>query len=160
MGRRAMLVFAAAVVLGTSCKGCRGCEDDDESEEQEERDMQRDHFWRAELVLVGQGNVKSVVPAFDCTADGVAQRGECGPRLVRFKELAPPMMEARPAAGWRLEHWDSRIREPDGGAHPRAGPMPDGRFYLNGFGYTDTGQLETVTAVFVPDGDAHDGEHP
>ena len=26
--------------------------------------------------------------------------------------------------------------------------MPDGRVYLNGFGYEDTGELETVTAVF------------
>jgi hypothetical protein len=29
--------------------------------------------------------------------------------------------------------------------------MPDGRFYLNGFGYEDTGELDTVTAVFVRD---------
>lgn len=42
------------------------------------------------------------------------------------------------------------------------GPMPDGRVYLDGFGYRDTGQLETVTAVFVPDSDAgaQPGVHP
>ena len=34
----------------------------------------------------------------------------------------------------------------------RSGRMPDGRLYMNGFGYEDTGQLETVTAVFVATG--------
>jgi hypothetical protein len=96
--------------------------------------------------------VKTFVDAFDCTSDGTTQRGVCGPKLVRFKELAPPTMEARPAPGWRFDHWDALIREPDGSTHGRAGPMPDGRVYLNGFGYSDTGQLETVTAVFVQDG--------
>ena len=157
MGPRAMLLLAALLVLGA---GCRSCKDDDEEEEQEELNMQRDHFWRAQIAIVGRGSVKPVVAAFDCTSDGVAQRGECGPRLVRFKELKPPMMEALAAPGWRFDRWDSLVREPDGGTHRRAGPMPDGRFYLNGSGYTDTGQSETVTAVFVPDGDAHEGVHP
>ena len=39
--------------------------------------------------------------------------------------------------------------------------MPDGRVYLDGFGYSDTGELETVTAVFVPvAGDAQLGVQP
>ena len=37
-----------------------------------------------------------------------------------------------------------------GSKRPRAGPMPDGDVYLDGFGYADTGELETVTAVFTP----------
>jgi hypothetical protein len=28
--------------------------------------------------------------------------------------------------------------------------MPDGRLYLNGFGYRDTGAVETVFALFEP----------
>ena len=32
---------------------------------------------------------------------------------------------------------------------PRIGRPPDGPLYVNGFGYSDTGELETVTAVFV-----------
>jgi hypothetical protein len=152
-----MLLLAAILI---PCTGCRSCKEDDEGEEQEERDMQRDHFWRAQIAIVGKGTVKTVVEAFECTSDGTGQRGECGPKLLRFKELRPPMMEAVPAPGWRLDRWDSLIRDPDGGTHRRAGPMPDGRVYLNGFGYSDTGQIETVTAVFVPDGDAHEGVHP
>lgn len=143
----------AAVVLASllACRGgCRACEHD-EDEEQEERDRQRDHFWRVRIAIVGRGTVATFIQAFDCTSDGAQQHGECGPKLVRFKELAPPTMEARPAPGWRFDHWESVILEPDGGTHGRAGPMPDGRVYLDGFGYSDTGQLETVTAVFVPE---------
>jgi hypothetical protein len=122
---------------------------EEEAEEKEEREMQRDHFWRVQIVVEGQGTVKTFIPAFDCTSDGTTQIGECGPKLVRFKELAPPTMEARPSSGWKLDRWESQIRAPDGSVHPRKGPMPDGRVYLNGFGYEDTGELETVRAVFV-----------
>lgn len=149
-----------ALVTLTGCPGCKACARDDELEEREERDQQRDHFWRAQLVITGHGQVKTVVDAFDCTSDEAGQRGECGPKLVRFKELAPPLMEARPAPGWRFVRWDALIRTPDGGSRPRVGPTPDGRMYLDGFGYSDTGELETVTAVFAPDADAHDGVHP
>lgn len=134
----------------TGCKSCR----EDESEEEEERDLARDHFWRAQITIVGRGTVKTHVDAFDCTSDGTVQRGTCGPKLLKFKELAPPMMEALPAPGWRFDHWEALIHEPDGAAHGRRGPMPDGRLYLDGFGYRDTGQLETVTAIFVRDTDA------
>jgi hypothetical protein len=156
------IALLLAVVILTGCRGCKGCERDDEREEQEERDLQRDHFWRAQIVISGHGQVKTVVAAFDCSSDGTGQRGECGPRLVRFKELAPPLMEARPSAGWRFVRWDVVIHTADGGTRPRVGPMPDGRMYLDGFGYADTGELETVTAVFAPEGDGagQDGVHP
>ena len=158
---RAWLLLASIAVATPSCRGCKGCERDDELEEQEERDMQRDNFWRAQIAITGRGRVKTYIDAFDCSSDGTAQRGECGPKLVRFKELAPPTMQALPAPGWRFDHWDASIRDPDGGVHGRAGRMPDGPVYIDGFGYEDTGQLETVTAVFAPvPGDAQVGVQP
>lgn len=149
---RALLVVAM-VLLPAACKSCKSC-DENESEEEEERERERDHYWRAQIRIVGKGTVKTFIDAFDCTSDGATQSGECGPKLVKFKELRPATMEATPAPGWRLERWESLIRGPDGATSPRSGPMPDGRVYLNGFGYADTGELETVTAVFVatPDG--------
>jgi hypothetical protein len=163
--KRTWLWIGGAMALGlASVGGWRGyesCERDDELEEEEERDMQRDNFWRAQITISGRGQVKTFIDAFDCVSDEAGgQRGDCGPKLVRFKELAPPTMDARPAAGWRFDHWESSIREADGGVHGRPGRMPDGKVYINGFGYADTGQLETVTAVFVPLGDAHDGVQP
>jgi hypothetical protein len=158
---RSSATVAAALLLAMACTGCRSCRED-ESEEQEERDLSRDHYWRAQITIVGQGTVKTSVDAFDCASDGRVQHGTCGPKLVVFKELAPPTMQAIAAPGWRFDHWDALIREPDGAAHGRPGPMPDGRVYLDGFGYRDTGQLETVTAVFVSDADAgaQPGVHP
>lgn len=129
---------------------------EDEREEEEERNAAREHFWRAQIAIVGEGRVKTFIPAYDCTSDGHAQTGDCGPKLVRFKELKPPTMQATPAAGWRFDHWESRIRVPDGGLTTRTGPMPDGPIYVNGFGYSDTGELETVTAVFAR---AVEGDH-
>jgi len=155
----ARLAMVAPLAL-FAVPGCKSCERDHDLEEREEREQQRDHFWRAQIVIAGHGQVKTVVEAFDCTSDGSGQRGECGPKLVRFKELAPPLMEARPAPGWRFARWDAVIRTPDGGSRARVGPMPDGRMYLDGFGYSDTGELETVTAVFAPEADAHDGVQP
>lgn len=146
------LVVACLLVAAANCKKCESCLED-ESEEEEERNAQRDHFWRAQIVVVGKGRVKTFVPAFDCTSDGTTQTGDCGPKLVRFREMKPPMMEATADAGWMFDHWESQIREPDGGMTTRKGPMPDGRIYLNGFGYTDTGELEFVKAVFALDGD-------
>jgi hypothetical protein len=130
--------------------GCKSCEARDREEEMEERERELDHFWRARIVIVGSGQVKTFIHAFDCSSDGGIQDGACGPLLVRFKELAPATMEARPSVGWTFDHWESIIVEPDGATRPRAGRMPDGRVYLNGFGYADTGELEIVTAVFVP----------
>jgi hypothetical protein len=157
--RRTAFVFFALIAV-TGCRGCRGCERDADLEEQEKRDQQRDHFWRAQIEIAGHGRVKTVVDAFDCTSDGSEHRGECGPKLVRFKERAPALMQALPAPGWRFARWEATIHTPDGGTRSRVGPMPDGPTYLDGFGYADTGEIETVTAVFVPDAHAHDGVHP
>ena len=107
-------------------------------------------------MIVGHGAVKTFVDAFDCTGNGTMQWGACGPRLVRFDERHPPVMRATGAPGWRLARWESELREPDGRIKPRALPMPDGRMYIDGFGYADTGELETVTAVFVPVVDGRD----
>jgi hypothetical protein len=124
-------------------------EHEDESEEREEQDKDRDNFWRAQIVIVGQGTVKTFGRTFDCTSDGKKQSGTCGPTLIKFKELQPPLMRATGAAGWRFDHWESSIRERNGSSSPRTGPMPDGEMYMNGFGYADNGALETVKAVFV-----------
>jgi hypothetical protein len=139
----------ACVVALVALSSCARCEKEDEDEENEQ-----DNFWRAQITIVGQGSVATTTKSFDCTSDGSHQTGQCGPLLQRFKELAPPLLNATARRGWRFDHWESLIRAKDGSAAPRQGRMPDGRFYLNGFGYTDTGALETVTAVFVtsPDG--------
>ncbi len=142
------LLAGCFLVAAANCKKCESCVED-EREEEEEKNIARDHFWRAQVTVVGQGRVKTFVPAFDCTSDGTTQSGECGPKLLRFKEMKPPTMEATGAAGWTFDHWESQIRQPDGGMRTRTGPMPDGRIYLNGFGYTDTGEIEFVKAVFT-----------
>jgi hypothetical protein len=142
--------MVAVASLGLSL-GCKACREDDEKEEEEERSLARDHYWRVQVAIAGAGAVRSLpgTGAIDCASDATEQRGQCGPVLLRFKELNPAMLEANPAPGWRLEHWESRTREPDGAVVARRGPMPDGARYVNGFGYADTGALETVTAVFV-----------
>lgn len=151
---------ATLVALVVATAGCKrsaqaivqetpAVHDDDDDEEQEEQDRERDNFWRAQIVIVGAGAVKTTEAGFDCASDGVTQHGQCGPKLLKFKEMRPALLHATPAPGWRLDAWKSLIREPDGTTHPRKGPMPDGVLYLNGFGYADTGELETVTAVFV-----------
>ena len=164
--RRRGALLLALIFLCASCKSCKSCkksaaerareaqegEEDDDEEEQEERDRDRDNFWRARIEITGHGSVKTFIQAFDCTSDGVTQMGECGPKLVKFKEMQPATMKATAAPGWRFDRWDSQIREPDGSVVGRPGRMPDGIIYLNGFGYTDTGELETVKAIFVEDG--------
>jgi hypothetical protein len=146
----ASAIALAGLNVGLGCK----CREDDAKEEEEERNSSRDHYWRADLKIVGAGAVRTNTPGIDCTSDGTLRRGACGPLLMRFTERNPAMMEATPAPGWRLDHWESRTREPDGSVVGRRGPMPDGARYVNGFGYTDTGESETVTAVFVASGDA------
>ena len=146
------ILFAIVIAASPSAiTGCKSCHWDSEEEEQEELNEARNHFWRAQIHIVGRGSVKTRISAFDCTSDGIKTTGACGPKLVTFTELKPPLMEASPAAGWRLDHWESLIRDADGSTAPRKGRMPDGQVYLNGFGYEDTGALETVTAVFVED---------
>ncbi len=162
---RVCLGVCLGACLGGLYAGCKGFRSwvterarelsgEDESEEEEEREAQMDNFWRAQISIQGQGRVKTFIDAFDCVSDGVNQTGICGPKLVRFKEMKPATMQALPAPGWRFDHWDAHMLEPDGAVIPRKGPMPDGKVYLNGFGYADTGELETVIAVFVPEGGA------
>ena len=52
-------------------------------------------------------------------------------------------MRATGAPGWRFDHREAEIRAATGALSRRTGPMPDGRLYLDGFGYTDTGAVET-----------------
>ena len=144
------MIAAVVAPLGA----CKTCHSDDESEEAEERDQQRDNWWRVQVAVTGRGTVTSKDGLIHCSFDEKAGPRACGPVLFRFKELKPPLLDGQPAEGWRLDHWESSVRERDGAVAPRKGPMPDGRYYINGFGYEDTGQLETVTAVFVERSDA------
>jgi len=109
----------------------------EEEEDDDEDAGPRPEFWRAQIAIRGNGRVATPTPTFDCTPHG----GQCGPKLVVFDERKPPLLHATGAPGWRFDHWESSLR---------TGAMPDGEFYLNGFGYADTGQTEMVTAVFVP----------
>lgn len=127
----------------------REAREEAQHEDEEDRNDDRDNYWRVQVSIRGQGRVTTYIDALDCWSDGVAQRGECGPRLLTFKERQPPLMHATGAAGWKLDHWESATREADGTTHPRRGPMPTDRMYMNGFGYIDTGALETVRAIFV-----------
>ncbi|MEO8840015.1 MAG: hypothetical protein ABI704_00500 [Kofleriaceae bacterium] len=119
-----------------------------EEEEEEERDQLRENYWRVQIVVAGAGTVQTSSEVFDCVADGRAQVGMCGPTLVTFDELHPPLLRATAAPGWRFVRWESQVRSPFGFVRSRVGPMPDGMFYVDGFGYSDTGELETVRAVF------------
>jgi hypothetical protein len=131
-----------ALVLIASCH--------DDEEEEEEREQTRDNYWRAQIVVSGAGVVRTTSEVFDCVGDGRVQIGLCGPTLVRFDELHPPLLHAIAAPGWRFEHWEARIRSPFGFTRARPGPMPDAAYYIDGFGYADSGELETVRAVFAP----------
>jgi hypothetical protein len=146
---RAISVLLVACAMA-SCARARSCDGSgDESEEREEQDLLRDHYGRASIEIVGAGRVHTSIDAFDCASDGSTAAGRCGPTLVRFKELAPATMEAIAAPSWRFDHWESSTSAPDASVRLPPGPMPDGRLYLNGFGYADTGEVETVRAVFV-----------
>ncbi len=145
-----LLLLACIAAVPASCRACA------DKEEDEEENVARDNFWRAQIRIVGKGSVSTSAKAFDCRSDGTTQTGKCGPTLLRFKELQPPLLTAIGAPGWRFDHWASMIRTADGKEAPRQGRMPDGRVYLNGFGYSDTGALDTVTPVFVPAPDGGD----
>ena len=84
---------------------CKSCKLDSEEEEQEERERERLHYWRAQIAIVGAGTVKTFIAAFDCASDGATQRGECGPKLVTFKEMQPATMEATAAPGWPIRNF-------------------------------------------------------
>ena len=143
--------------LAITCAACRGRarhqrdDDDPQSDEGggEDEDLTRTNFWRVEVRIIGHGSVSGAVARVDCTSDGAQQRGTCGPTLLRFDELHPPLLRATAGPGWRFSHWEPTIREPDGSMRARHGRLPDGPLYLDGFGYSDTGELEILTAVFV-----------
>lgn len=154
-------IIASLIVVAPACHACHAHErgegkaageddDHDEDEEQEEQNARRLNYWRVQVKLVGQGVVASLGGAIDCSSDPAHDGHACGPQLFTFEELQPPLLRGTGARGWKLARWESQTRQPDGTLTPRAGPMPDGRWYLDGFGYRDTGALETVTAVFVP----------
>lgn len=127
----------ALLAVGITARVAREVDDDDDDDE----DTPRTEYWRAHIAIRGLGRVATTTPtataAFDCSSFG----GDCGPKLVTFTERQPPLLRATGAPGWRFDHWESSLR---------TGAMPDGEFYLNGFGYEDTGQTELVTAVFRP----------
>jgi hypothetical protein len=155
--------FAFSVAVITATGGCRHCgehdsghavaerDDDRATDEGEDSDEARESFWRASVVIVGSGRVTTAVKSFDCVSNGEHQSGQCGPSLVRFAELSPPLLLAEPAAHWHFSHWESVLHEPDGTTRSRSMAWIDGPLYMNAFGYRDTGELETVTAVFVRD---------
>lgn len=128
---------------------------DDESTGEDEA-LARPNFWRVEVRIQGLGSVTGVTAHVDCRDDGHGRQGSCGPVLLRFDELHPPLLRASGAPGWRFDHWTSVIREPDGTTRARTGRMPDGRLYVDGFGYEDTGELESLTAWFVTAPSGHD----
>ena len=152
--RRYRFLLAGLGLVTASCKSCEKPHADDpdvdEGGDPEEQDDSRDNFWRARITIVGSGSVRTETGIVDCTSDGTSVRGACGPQLLRFKERQPPLLHASASRGWRFERWEAVMLEPNGSTRPRAGQMPDGPLYLDGFGYADTGELETVTAVFVP----------
>ena len=148
---------ARTMILAVVLAGCRSCgkssEHDrhvDEGPDSEEAADNRDNFWRARIVIVGHGDASTVDHRFACHGTAAGVTGACGPVLLRFHERQPPLVRATAAPGWRFDHWSSTLTGPDGSTHPRIGRLPDGPLYLNGFGYADTGELDTVTAVFVP----------
>jgi hypothetical protein len=123
---------------------------DDRTEEQEEGEQHLLNYWRVQIKIEGRGTVASAVGGLACASDGERAAGDCGPKLVTFEELRPPLLHAMPAPGWRLARWEATIRSPGGATRQRPPPMPDDEYYLDGFGYSDTRETETVTAVFVP----------
>jgi hypothetical protein len=143
-------LFASLLLVSSLAwvAGCKSCREDDATEEAEEHEALLDEFWRVQVRVEGHGLVSGADGKIRCGSEEHAELRTCGPVLLVFKERTPPLLDGVPDAGWRLDHWESSIRERDGAVGPRKGPMPDGRYYLNGFGYHDSGQLETVTAVF------------
>jgi hypothetical protein len=130
--------------------------EDEREDEDEDKDLHRLNFWRVRIAIVGRGSVEGRVAGIACRSDGTRETGECGPKLLRFEELDPPLLRATGASGWRFSRWEASIRAPDGTLRRRVGAMPDGRYYIDGFGYDDTHELETVTAVFVTAVDGQD----
>ena len=153
-----MSALARALALtAVTCAACHGHirheqNDDDRQGDEgagEDQDLSRANFWRVEVRIIGHGTVSGTLAGIDCTSDGLRAYGTCGPTLLRFDELHPPLRRATGAPGWRFDRWEPAIRERDGSTRARTGRLPDGPVYLDGFGYSDTGELEVLTARFV-----------
>ena len=146
------LAFVAITSAACHRRAHHERDDDDHQTDEgsgEDEDLTRANFWRVEVRIVGRGTVSGAISPIACTNDGAQQRGTCGPTLLQFDEMHPPLLRAAAAPGWRFAHWEPTIRERDGSLHARRGRIPDGPLNLDGFGYSDTGQLEILTAVFV-----------
>jgi hypothetical protein len=130
-------VVAVVAIAGFAAFAIKHHDDDDDDDDDEDAEDAQLNYWRPHVIVIGNGVVASVVAPITCTSSG----GMCGPTLIAFDERRPPLLRAIATPGWRFDHWESSLR---------TGPMPRGKLYINGFGYTDTGQTETVTAVFVP----------
>lgn len=154
---RSLVLAAVLAAIASTALGCHRSRDGDaeDDEDEDSQDLQRTHYWRVQIAITGRGSVRDPSSKIDCTARETSPpEGRCGPELFAFEELAPPLLRATGAVGWRFDRWLSTTR---------TGPMPDGRYYVNGLGYRDTGVLERVTAVFVPTPDGPDdasADHP
>lgn len=157
------MLLALCLALASQEVGCarlRKAIEKDEVEEkeghelsEEERENQ-EHLWRVKLTLVGQGVVRTNIEGIPemslrCTRDEKAQSGECGPKLLRWKEGQPPLLTARGAKGWKFVRWTTSTLRPNGSIVPTEKVIEPGlRLYLNGMGTRDTGESELLTAYF------------
>ena len=131
-------------------------DDDEESpeEEAEEKELTTDQLWRVGVTLVGFGRVATApaspeAQSIDCARDTKGQHGECGPKLLRYRQMTPALLTARGAVGWKFVRWETRLRLPDGKIVPgRKIPEPFNRVYIDGFPAGDTGETELLTAIF------------
>lgn len=134
-------------------------EEKKEERESEEERENREHFWRVELTLVGQGVVRTNLEGIkaiwvECTRDEKGQSGECGPKLLRWREGQPPLLTARGAKGWKFVRWESKTRKSDGKIVPTAKKFePAQRLYFNAMGVDDNGDSELLTAYFEKQND-------
>jgi len=153
----------ALVFLSAGCAKLRKAineKDESEEKEKEERELSeeerenQEHLWRVQLTLVGEGVVRTNIEgipaiAVDCKRDAEGQSGECGPKLLRWKEARPPLLTAHGAPGWKFIQWKTSTRKADGSIVPTNKVLEPGlRLYLNGMGTKDAGDCELLTAVF------------
>ncbi|GAC1546660.1 MAG: hypothetical protein NVS3B10_10630 [Polyangiales bacterium] len=131
-------------------------EEDEESDEEalEEKELTTDQLWRVGVTLVGFGRVATAPGSpepqtLDCARDAAGQHGECGPKLLRYRQMTPALLTARGAVGWKFARWETRLRLPDGKiVRGRKIPEPFNRVYIDGFPAGDTGETELLTAIF------------
>ena len=126
-----------------------------EEEALEEKELVEEQLWRVGVMVVGHGRVSTApqspeAQSIDCARDAHGQHGECGPKLLRYRQMTPALLTARGATGWKFSHWETRLRLPNAKIVPgRKIPEPFHRLYINGFPAGDTGETELLTAVFT-----------